>query len=206
MIVINGRLLKPGNTIYLAFKMKTLLIILLFVSTTKLSLSAIGATVQYYYWRDYTGIVPNDAIAGGVDSHGRTTYVAQISVPAIQDPTRLRVEAIPAVLQAEKMSVYAPYNGNVISTNASSTSVKVLCAPNSIHFIWHTPSTTLPHDHSYVIVGYESLSPVFLGRAQINNETITGKLNANNGYRVLEVAHNGSSVYMETYTILTYTG
>lgn len=31
-----------------------------------------------FYWRDYKGIIPKDALAAGYDSENETTYVAQV--------------------------------------------------------------------------------------------------------------------------------
>lgn len=30
-----------------------------------------------YYWRDYTGDIPKDAVPGGTDANGDTTYIGQ---------------------------------------------------------------------------------------------------------------------------------
>lgn len=30
-----------------------------------------------YYWRDYTGIIPSDAVPGGTDINKVTTYIGQ---------------------------------------------------------------------------------------------------------------------------------
>lgn len=33
-----------------------------------------------YYWRDYTGDIPEDAVEGGRDLNHRTTYIGQVYV------------------------------------------------------------------------------------------------------------------------------
>lgn len=33
-----------------------------------------------FYWRKYTGTIPSDAISGGKDREGKTTYIGQASL------------------------------------------------------------------------------------------------------------------------------
>ncbi|KAK5641471.1 hypothetical protein RI129_010018 [Pyrocoelia pectoralis] len=184
--------------------MMILLLFYLTAAISQFSCSGIPSSVEDYFWRDYTGIVPKDALACGTDSNGNPTYIAQISVPSPRDPTRSTVDVLPAILEAGAITVYAPYNVDVVYRDASNSSVKVLCVYSSSYYKWHSPKTLLPSFHKYVIVGYESSSPLYLGRAEVNNATVTGKIYANDREAGLIVAYDAGQIYPHSYTILTY--
>jgi hypothetical protein len=56
-----------------------------------------------YYWREYTGEVPEDAIVGGKDSNGKNIYIGQAY---IRNEGLLVVQITPGVRQ-----VFAPSHG-----------------------------------------------------------------------------------------------
>lgn len=41
------------------------------------SVTVIVSNVEGYYWREYTGELPSDAVPGGSDKYGKTTYIGQ---------------------------------------------------------------------------------------------------------------------------------
>ncbi|XP_031354186.1 uncharacterized protein LOC116178742 [Photinus pyralis] len=183
--------------------MRTLLSFFLAVAITQLCGGAIISSVEDYFWRDYSGIVPKDAYAAGTDANGQPTYVAQISIPYVRDPRRSTVDVIPAVLRAGEVEVYAPYNFDVTYVSAINSSLKVLCVYSSSYYKWHSLTTPLPSYHRYVVVGYESSRPLYLGRAVMDNQTLTGKIYADDRRRLI-AAYQGGQVYLDSFTILTY--
>lgn len=46
--------------------------------------------ISDYYWRDYTGNIPNDALPGGRDAEGRLTYIAQVLYEKLLVPGEIR--------------------------------------------------------------------------------------------------------------------
>ncbi|KAK5641472.1 hypothetical protein RI129_010019 [Pyrocoelia pectoralis] len=185
--------------------MKAFLLYCLIIATVStFSYGGILSSVEDYFWRDYTGILPNDALPGGIDSNGSTTYIAQISIPSLWDPTRSTVDVLPAILQAGAIIVYAPYNATVVYRSASNSSVKILCSSNPRDYQWYSTTEMLSPFHKYVIVGYEASSPLYAGRAVIHNETVTGKIFANDRDAGLIVAHNGTQTHQYSYKVLTY--
>lgn len=184
--------------------MKTLLLVILAGAISQLCGGAIISSVEDYFWRDYSGIVPRDAFAAGTDSNGQPTYIAQISIPSVQDPRRSTVDVIPAVLRAGEVEVYAPYNLGVHYVNAMNSSVKVMCVYSTGYYKWHSPKDPLSSYHRYVVVGSESSRPLYLGRAVMNNQSLTGKIYADDRRRLIVGVYQGGQVYLDSFAILTY--
>jgi hypothetical protein len=56
-----------------------------------------------YYWREYTGVIPRDAIAGGANINGEQIYIGQAYVK--------NSGFIPAQINAGVKEVYVPISG-----------------------------------------------------------------------------------------------
>jgi hypothetical protein len=56
-----------------------------------------------YYWREYTGIIPRDAIAGGANINGEQIYIGQAYVK--------NSGFIPAQINGGVKEVYVPISG-----------------------------------------------------------------------------------------------
>jgi hypothetical protein len=42
--------------------------------------SCLDINSHYYYWREYTGIIPRDAVAGGANINNKQVYIGQAYV------------------------------------------------------------------------------------------------------------------------------
>lgn len=78
------------------------------------------ATVPEYYWRDYYGLIPSDAIKAGTDENGQDTYVAQLTTVAEYNVGKTRLHTVPAVIKKGSKTAFAPYAGRVIHSNDTS--------------------------------------------------------------------------------------
>jgi hypothetical protein len=56
-----------------------------------------------YYWREYTGIIPRDAVAGGPNINSKQVYIGQAYVK--------NSGFIPAQINAGVKEVYVPISG-----------------------------------------------------------------------------------------------
>lgn len=71
-------------------------------------------SIVEYYWREYNGIIPNDAIPGGFDSAGNPTYIGQI-------PYR-GPRLLPATIHKDCSTAYSTVYGREVTAD---THVKV---------------------------------------------------------------------------------
>jgi hypothetical protein len=62
-----------------------------------------SCTDANYYWREYTGKIPPDAVVGGADINGENVYIGQAYVK--------NSGLIPAQINAGVKEVYAPIKG-----------------------------------------------------------------------------------------------
>ncbi|GJQ78247.1 hypothetical protein Trydic_g2575 [Trypoxylus dichotomus] len=111
-------------------------------------ITASGKVNHHYYWRDYWGEIPHDAISyAGI-------YVAQIPNHGI----------LPASLYPQtKEAVTEVFGRKVVETK----SIKVLCDPNSENFYWeYTTTDKLTEDklENLVVGGVESGSYLYIGK------------------------------------------
>jgi hypothetical protein len=60
-------------------------------------------TAPDYYWRDYNGIIPRDAVKGGANINGEHVYIGQVYVK--------NAGLIPAQINAGVQEVSVPTNG-----------------------------------------------------------------------------------------------
>ncbi|CAH1988055.1 unnamed protein product [Acanthoscelides obtectus] len=147
-----------------------------------LGLSAIasGSPKKYthYYWRDYTGEVPCDAVVGGHDELNRTTYIGQgvalnndyytfspltiIEGDAVQRAP-LWGYGMP-VVQTRILCVTSPYPDKWIATNSQNLVADTVNEQLVLGGIEGSK-----HDDN---VRYE----LNIGRAKVGNKLLTGKI------------------------------
>ncbi|XP_018570728.1 uncharacterized protein LOC108910568 [Anoplophora glabripennis] len=87
--------------------------------------SCIVCDMNYdYYWRDYTGEIPSDAVEGGYDINRKTTYIGQVYVK--------HYGIIPVTIYPGKTSVTA----NIWGLHHLDSYIKILCSPYKDNFKW----------------------------------------------------------------------
>jgi hypothetical protein len=79
---------------------------------------------EHYYWKEYTGVVPRDAIAGGRDAAGRRTFIGQAY---IHGHGFYVAHIRPGVTE-----VVVPCYGPKVATS----DVKILCSEHPEYFSW----------------------------------------------------------------------
>jgi hypothetical protein len=150
-----------------------------------------------YYWRDYYGEIPDDAIPGGSDRNYKPTYIGQVYVPNRQIQT---VRIYPG-----KESVTASANGIFTLTSF----IKILCSDKPEKFSW--VSTTAAKLHTdlvgrhLVLGGTESAKELNIGRISYQGEVIVGKVCGYNiGNALMYFPYDNKEVTASSYEVLIY--
>ncbi|XP_044271138.1 uncharacterized protein LOC123015468 [Tribolium madens] len=154
-------------------------------------------TIVDYYWRDYTGVVPPDAIIGGNDINGRPTYIGQGFYS--------KAGLLPGTIYPGKSEIKLPYNGLVLST----IGVKILCSGNPNNFSWERAESTSLHvttiGKHLVIGGFEDGKYINIGRAMYQGELIVGKVLGFDPEKArLCFIHEEKEIVVNSYQILVY--
>ncbi|KAJ3636629.1 hypothetical protein MTP99_000153 [Tenebrio molitor] len=122
-----------------------------------------------YYWREYTGEVPEDAIVGGKDSNGKNIYIGQAY---IRNEGLLVVQITPGVRQ-----VFAPSHG----VKKTDKYVKILCGPQEkVYWMSSTPSNIhldLIDKHAVVGGHEDGWGYMSIGRINYQGDIKIGKIN-----------------------------
>ncbi|XP_018562464.1 uncharacterized protein LOC108904403 [Anoplophora glabripennis] len=83
----------------------------------------LGGSTQGYYWRDYTGMIPEDAVEGGHDKNNIPTYIGQVYVHNFGISTVTIYPGKTCVtLSVENFDVW--------------NYIKILCSPFKENFKW----------------------------------------------------------------------
>ncbi|XP_063904870.1 uncharacterized protein LOC135123937 [Zophobas morio] len=121
-----------------------------------------------YHWRDYAGVIPEDAIVGGHDNHDKPIYIGQ---SYIKDRGFVVIEINPG------RTLYAhSYNARVVKDY-----IKILCGPRD-HFYWFPTNHTQLMKHLYieekllVFGGEEDIGENFVGRIKCDFGFCIGKI------------------------------
>ncbi|EFA03860.1 hypothetical protein TcasGA2_TC013978 [Tribolium castaneum] len=113
-----------------------------------------GAGSDYYYWREFTGVVPPDALPGGKDADGRRTYIGEAYV---HNHGIYVVQIYPGVKEVE-VPAYGP--------KSASFNIKILCTEDPESFFWiKTSAKTYEKD-------IEGLEPVTAGYDGVGNSGV----------------------------------
>ncbi|RZC33801.1 DUF3421 domain containing protein [Asbolus verrucosus] len=163
-----------------------------------LIISHVSTLQENYYWREYTGYVPPDAIAGGKDINGDDIYIGQayirgegLMVVQIYPGTREIQAAIKGVKKVDKYT-------------------KILCGPLQ-NFSWLTVTSSNLHlvllNKHAVIGGHEDgQGQINIGRISYEGETKIGKVNSfvvgDASFRFAD--NNDREPVVKSYEILLY--
>ncbi|KAJ3642676.1 hypothetical protein Zmor_025437 [Zophobas morio] len=125
-----------------------------------------------YYWRDYTGEIPEDAFPGGHDLNSKPTYIGQAFLEG--------EGVIPTTLYPGQAGLNLPCNWKV---NYSDISMKILCTSNRNSLSWeNTTSQELLSTitgRRAVIGGHQRRGKLYVGRVMHQGELLVGKIHSN---------------------------
>ncbi|KAK5641151.1 hypothetical protein RI129_009698 [Pyrocoelia pectoralis] len=137
--------------------------------------------LEGYYWRHYTDHVPKDALPGGKDMKGETTYIGQALYRSI---------LIPGQFIVGDRKLYFEWGD---AERVTSDNIKILCTKHPEQFEWIRTTTeavgNIP-DKNFILGGFESDFTVYIGRVAIDNTLAIGK--------VIFSTHESSSVGFHT--------
>lgn len=77
-----------------------------------------------FFWKDYTGLIPSEALPGGIDKTGNKTYIAQLSIVAEYNYQSSNIHTLPATLLRGARSAEAAYRARTVYSNET-TNTKV---------------------------------------------------------------------------------
>ncbi|KAJ3647994.1 hypothetical protein Zmor_019833 [Zophobas morio] len=150
-----------------------------------------------YYWRDYNGKIPEDAVLGGRDKYNKDIYIGQAYV---------QNEGL-VVVQIDKgqSTVYAEMEG----IKRLDKNIKILCGPPH-SFYWMPSNLTKLHTDlkkkQLVVGGHEDgAKRYFVGRIQCPDGVCIGKV-LEKGYRDRSVFYgvdrSGHQLKGDSYEVL----
>ncbi|KAJ3660741.1 hypothetical protein Zmor_005176 [Zophobas morio] len=121
-----------------------------------------------YFWRDYFGTIPYDAVPAGKDHNGDNRYVGLVYIRGF--------ELLPATILPKQGVAQTTAYSHVLTT---SQHVKILCSPHKEAFEWtHVQSKDL-HDYvnrKLIPGGSEVGESLYIGRVFENGDVIVGKI------------------------------
>ncbi|XP_063915498.1 uncharacterized protein LOC135131617 [Zophobas morio] len=150
-----------------------------------------------YYWRDYEGEIPDDALPAGSDRNHKATYVGQVYIA--------EHGLLPTRIYEGKQSVTASKNG----IHTSDVFVKILCSNQSGKLSWIPTTAAKLHNDTagkhVVIGGTEDEKVLNIGRVSFQGEVIVGKVcSYNTGSANLYFPYDGQEIGVASYEILIY--
>ncbi|KAF5293553.1 hypothetical protein FQA39_LY03038 [Lamprigera yunnana] len=188
-----------------ATKMKVFVLLLLFFRCYESTDS-----VEDYYWRDYKGLVPQDAIPNdGSTSYDRitdeTTYIGQFTVVSEYNQDVADLHTIVATINRGQKRAIAAYNGRTVYSNETSN-LKVLCGKNLYSYSWRDPRSLFSSNCRFVIGGYEDNIPLYIGKATKGKQVLVGKVFSDTSFHVekLMAPYQGGEEKFDGYQLLTY--
>ncbi|RZB40658.1 uncharacterized protein BDFB_011470, partial [Asbolus verrucosus] len=121
-----------------------------------------------YYWRDYHGTLPNDAVLAGIDSQGQPVYIGLVYIRGF--------ELLPAT--------FYPVQGIARTTAYSSIlepteNIRILCSPHPEAFEWLSIQSKDLQYYTYLNLipgGNEVGENLYIGRVFRDNGAIIGKI------------------------------
>ncbi|RZC40625.1 DUF3421 domain containing protein [Asbolus verrucosus] len=151
-----------------------------------------------YYWRDYTGEIPRDAVPGGLDINGRTTYVGQ----AYWNKWGI----LPGTIYPGNATIKLPLNG---CANPSKIGAKILCSGDKNCFTWENAESSSLHlttiGKHLVIGGFEDEKMLNFGRVMYQGELIVGKVFGFETEKAkLYFVHGEKEFSVTSYQVLIY--
>ncbi|XP_018562462.1 uncharacterized protein LOC108904402 [Anoplophora glabripennis] len=152
-----------------------------------------------YYWRDYTGDIPGDAVEGGRDVNNRKTYIGQVFVK--------NHGIIPVTIYPGIKSVTANING----IHRLSSYIKILCSSSKENFKWFPADANRLHvqtiNKHLVRGGVEYGLVSNIGRIKYQGELLVAKVcGFNVGNAKLFFPAGNEEKHAESYEVLIYDG
>ncbi|KAF2905839.1 hypothetical protein ILUMI_00345 [Ignelater luminosus] len=172
-------------------------IIVLFSCLLYAEVQAKCRVMEGYYWRDFTGEVPEDALPGGTDTNGKPIFIGQVLQLGFLIPVKIYLDNPTAYYEFERKEFPVTEN------------IKILCTQYPEHFEWIRTSNEeikfLTEKH-LVIGGYQPRWTTFIGRVRHGSETLVGKLlfTERPNDSGLHVTSNGNGIQYNSYEILVF--
>ncbi|RZB94396.1 DUF3421 domain containing protein, partial [Asbolus verrucosus] len=150
-----------------------------------------------YYWRDFYGEIPDDAVPGGLDRNHKITYIAQVYFANHGILTT-------RLYQGEK-SVTASRDG----IHTSDVFIKVLCSHQLQKFSWVPATASRLHTEligrHLVVGGTENGKILNIGRVTYQGEVIVGKVCGYNiGDAQMFFPYQNKEISVSSYEVLVY--
>ncbi|KAF5299434.1 hypothetical protein FQA39_LY11580 [Lamprigera yunnana] len=159
--------------------------------------TSIALVTEGYYWKDFKGEVPDDAIKGGKSANGEPIYIGQV----------LHYDKLlPAKILTNDNKAYFAWNAEQSTTE----NIKILCSPYPERFQWiptHKNEIHLLTNEHVINGGAEPNQYLYIGRALYKSETLVGKV------RTADKASQNLGLYitsqkkeavLDTFEILVY--
>ncbi|KAF5297401.1 hypothetical protein FQR65_LT01332 [Abscondita terminalis] len=150
-----------------------------------------------YYWRDFDGTVPEDALPGGLDNTNKRIYIGQVFATYL----------IPAKIYTNDKNAYYEYGGKEFNVTEN---VKILCTQHPEQFSWiSTDNHRIKSITSAALVigGFEPGCTTYIGRTRKGGEVLVGKALADNhpDHEGLHVTQNHVAYHSSEFDVLAYT-
>ncbi|KAF5280046.1 hypothetical protein FQR65_LT03301 [Abscondita terminalis] len=154
--------------------------------------------LEGHYWRHYTDHVPIDALPGGKDINGNTTYIGQALYRGI---------LIPGQFLPGERKLYFEWGD---AERVTDSNIKILCTKHPEQYEWIRTTTeeikTIPNKN-FILGGFESDFTVYIGRVAIGNTLAVGKVIVSNqqsrGFHTT-CRQNASFVRAQEFEVLNY--
>jgi len=151
--------------------------------------------IEDYCWRDYDGIIPQDALKGGTDKQGRPIYVGQVLYEN---------KLIPGKIHENDDKIHFEY----YQAYSANETIKILCTEHPERFEWipvkYYEVFHIKGKHLFE-GGYEKGFTLYVGRALSHGEMTVGKVvcSPTNCIRLTTI-ENGTWYDHDEFDILTY--
>ncbi|KAF2895658.1 hypothetical protein ILUMI_10517 [Ignelater luminosus] len=150
-----------------------------------------------YCWRDYVGIIPEDAFAGGMDKRGKPTYIGQ----ALHED-----KLIPGQIFVNDDKVHFEW---AFEAYAKSENVKILCTERPGAFEWidttNEDVNDLALNETLFYGGFEPNHFTYIGRALADGVTNVGKITCTlDSCLGILITHNDEINLHQVFQILAY--
>ncbi|XP_031334297.1 uncharacterized protein LOC116164286 [Photinus pyralis] len=151
-----------------------------------------------YYWREYKGMLPVDALPGGYDTKGQTTYIGQMHDP--------KYGLLPAVVYADTKTLSTMADGQTRSLNKNA---KILCTGVPSMFKWIPTDVSAIHQlagYHLVVAGTELDQMLYVGRTKLDDgELRVGKVfEYHDAWKGLNLVVDGKGTIKTKFEILVY--
>ncbi|KAF5293137.1 hypothetical protein FQA39_LY13747 [Lamprigera yunnana] len=158
-------------------------------------MESVDNPVPDYYWKEFNGVIPKDALPCGLNSNGTTTYVGQVYHGNLVTPVKIDIDT-------DVISYEWGYKEYTVNEN-----IKILCGKHVEQFQWLNTANRLIHtlkDKHLIIGGYEEGGNIYIGRIQLDDELSVGKIVDGPNQSTLNTVKNGTGYQHAAFQILSY--